>query len=139
LASAHPAARVISLEGCPELSRLARLNLGGLGIRNAEVITGPFSETLPRAVAAAGKVGLVYIDGNHRGSALIEYFNLCLEHADNDTIIVIDDIRSSPDMEQAWEQIRNHSTVRVSLDLYFSGWLFFRSELSREHFKLRYF
>lgn len=139
LASANPNARVISLEGCPELSRIARRNLEQLGIGNAEVITGNFDDTLPGALRLLGKADLVFIDGNHRGEALEEYFRQCLDYVQNDSVVVIDDIRCAPDMEQAWDRIRSHESVRVSLDFFSSGWLLFRKELSREHFRMRYF
>jgi hypothetical protein len=41
-------------------------------------------------------------------------------------------------MEQAWQLVRQHDKVRISLDLFFSGWILFRKESSRQHFRLRY-
>jgi hypothetical protein len=52
--------------------------------------------------------------------------------------MVFDDIRASAGMEEAWEQVRQRPEVRISLDLFLSGWVFCRKESSRQHFKLRY-
>lgn len=139
LAFSCPQGNLITLEGCPEVSRLARENFRKLGIENAELLEGPFSETLERALKKLGKADLVYIDGNHTKEALLEYFNLCMNYIHNNTVIVCDDIHSSREMEMAWEVIIQKPEVTVSLDFFSQGWIFFRKELSREHFRLRYF
>ena len=50
LALAIPDAKIITLEGCPELSRKAREHFDRLGIKNIELIEGRFEETLPVAL-----------------------------------------------------------------------------------------
>lgn len=139
LSAASPRSRIVTLEGCPELSRLAGENFRRLGIRNIELITGPFGETLVPALEKLGGAGLVFIDGNHRKEAVMDYFERCLPYVNNETVMVFDDIHASPGMEEAWAQIRANPAVRISIDLFFSGWVFFRKESSREEFRLRYF
>lgn len=138
LALARPGAQVITLEGCPELSRIARQNCKKLGIPDVEVVTGPFSETLTPALRQLGKADLIYIDGNHQEEAVTGYFEQCLDFITNDTVVVFDDIRHSEGMEEAWNKICRHERVKISLDLFFSGWILFRKESSREHFRLRH-
>lgn len=138
MAIGNPDARLFTLEGCPVLSRIAKENFESLGIKNIELIEGRFEENLPIALDRLGKVDLVYIDGNHHKEAMLDYYNQCLDFAGNDTIIIFDDIHSSPGMEDAWEMIRKKEEVRVSLDLFTTGWLIFRKESSKQHFRLRY-
>jgi predicted O-methyltransferase YrrM len=138
LALANPNGKVITLEGCPELSRKAREHFTLLGIDNAELLEGRFEDTLDKALEKLGTVDLVYIDGNHRKEALLNYFERCMNYVHNNSVIVCDDIHSSREMEQAWEEITGRKEVTVSLDLFFSGWVFFRKESSRQHFRLRY-
>jgi predicted O-methyltransferase YrrM len=138
LAKANPGARIITLEGCPELSKMASNHFSGLDLKNITVRVGRFEDTLGPSLEELEKVDLVFIDGNHRGEALLNYFNRCLGHANNNTVIVIDDIHASPSMERAWETICRDERVRVSLDLFYSGWVFLRKESSKQHFKLRY-
>jgi len=138
LACANPESRIITLEGCPELSRKAREHFRKLGIKNAEVMEGRFEDTLSKALDMLGGVDFVFIDGNHRKEAVLDYYAKCLAFSNNDTIMVIDDIHSTAEMEQAWEQIRQMKDIRISLDFFFSGWLFFRKESSKQHFRLRY-
>lgn len=139
LAFSRPQGRLVTLEGCPEVSRLARENFRKLGIENAELMEGEFGKTLEIALKKLGKTDLVYIDGNHKKEALLEYFDLCMNYIHNNTVIVCDDIHSSDGMEKAWEIIKQKPEVTVSLDFFRQGWIFFRKESSREHFRLRYF
>jgi predicted O-methyltransferase YrrM len=138
LACANPESRIITLEGCPELSRKAREHFRKLGIKNAEVMEGRFEDTLSKALDMLGGIDFVFIDGNHRKEAVLDYYAKCLAFSNNDTIMVIDDIHSTAEMEQAWEQIRQMKDIRISLDFFFSGWIFFRKESSKQHFRLRY-
>jgi len=139
LALSNPNAQLITLEGCPELSRIAREHFDQLRLPHVELLTGSFSETLGTALDRLGKVDLVYIDGHHRGIAMLDYFVQCLPFITNGSIIIFDDIRHSPEMEKAWNTVCGRQEVRVSIDFFSSGWVLFRKELSRQHFRLRYF
>lgn len=138
MSCARPSGRIITLEGCPSLSRQAERNLRGLGIGNVKLVTGRIGQTLEGALQELGSVDLVYIDGDHRREAVIENFRKCLDFAHNGTVLVIDDIRHSREMAMAWQEICRSEKVTVSLDLFMSGWVFLRRESSREHFRLRY-
>jgi predicted O-methyltransferase YrrM len=138
LACANQGSRIITLEGCPSLGGKAREHFDRLGVRNAEIIEGKFEDTLPVALTRLKRVDLVYIDGNHRKDAMLDYYEKCRAYAGNDTVFVFDDIHASGEMEQAWDIITKKEEVKISLDLFFSGWIFFRRESSRQHFRLRY-
>jgi predicted O-methyltransferase YrrM len=131
--------KVVTLEGCPELSRKAKEHFNQLGLHNVELLTGPFSETIVPALQRLGNVDLVYIDGHHHGNAMLDYFDQCLPFITNESVIVFDDIRNSHDMERAWKTVCERQEVRASFDFFCSGWVLFRKELSRQHFRLRYF
>lgn len=139
LALANPKAKIITLEGCPESCKIAWSNFDRLGIKNIDLIEGRFEDTLVKALDQLGQVDLVFIDGNHRKDAVLDYFSKCLDYAHNDTVFIIDDIHLTEDMEEAWKKVSRHEKVKVSIDLYFNGWIFFRKESSVQHFRLRYF
>ncbi len=40
-------------------------------------------------------------------------------------------------MEEAWEQIKDHKTVTVSIDLFHWGIIFFRKEQPKQHFNIK--
>ena len=80
---------------------------------------------------------LIYFDGNHQKEATIKYFLTLLPTATNETVFVFDDIHWSKEMTEAWEIIKNHPSVTVSIDTFFWGIICFRKEQAKEHFKIR--
>ena len=131
--------KIISLEGCPETLKLAERNIRRLGLEDRiTLMRGRFEETLSQALEQMPRPDMVFIDGNHRREPTLNYFTQCLDKAHERTIIVIDDIHHSAEMEAAWEEIKAHSAVRVSIDLFRMGLIFLREGLSTQHFILRY-
>jgi predicted O-methyltransferase YrrM len=77
---------------------------------------------------------LIYFDGNHSKKATLDYFEALLPTISNDSVWIFDDIHWSADMEDAWEIIKNHPKVSVTIDTFQWGIVFFRIEQEKEHF-----
>ncbi|MDQ4140671.1 MAG: class I SAM-dependent methyltransferase, partial [Bacteroidota bacterium] len=92
LAAAKKKARVFTLEGSPELAQQAQLLFKQLQLRNIEVITGNFDETLPALLATLNTIDFALFDGNHRYEPTLRYFEWCREKATESSIFVFDDI-----------------------------------------------
>jgi hypothetical protein len=54
------------------------------------------------------------------------------------TIVVVDDIHYSREMEQAWQKMIRSSGVFGSVDLFRCGLVFFDPSLNRQHFVLQF-
>jgi predicted O-methyltransferase YrrM len=106
-----------TLEGSPEIAKIAEETLESLHHRNASVITGPFHETLKGVLESAKPVDFFFNDGHHDHDAVIQYFNEALPHLSNEAVIVFDDISWSPGMRKAWAEIENDERVTASIDL----------------------
>ncbi len=135
MALAARQANIISVEGCPEISRFASDNLKRHNIDNVNLINGIFLEVLP--TLSHNKWDLVFIDGHHHKDATLSYFNQLLPSAHNDSVFIFDDIHWSKGMSEAWETIKNHHEVTVSIDTFYWGFVFFRKEQAKEHFTIR--
>ncbi|MDT0651395.1 class I SAM-dependent methyltransferase [Zunongwangia sp. F297] len=83
------------------------------------------------------KFDLVFFDGNHQKQPTLEYFHKLLPTAKNNSVFIFDDIHWSPEMEKAWEEIKNHPEVTVSIDTFYWGLIFFRKEQAKQHFNIR--
>ena len=139
LASGNPAAIVTTMEGAKEVAAVARKNFATAGLQNTSIIEGNFDDTLAQVVQDLGSVDCCFIDGNHRREPTERYFQQLLPITHNDSILIFDDIHWSREMEQAWETIRNHPSVRCSVDLFFIGIVFFREEFhEKQHFCIRF-
>lgn len=139
LASAEGVEEVITLEGVPGIVELARENFAKLTLGNATVVEGRFEDTLQGVLDSQPPHDLVFFDGNHRKEPTLRYFGQCLDKARETDIFVFDDIHWSREMEEAWEAIRSHDRVACTIDLFFVGIVFFRSEFrERQSFTIRY-
>ena len=139
LASANPNARVSTFEGSKEIAESAAKNFQSLELNNIKLITGNFDETLAPAINQLSSVEFAFIDGNHRYKPTINYFNHILSKTHSNSVLIFDDIHWSKEMEQAWEEIKNHSAITSTIDLFFIGLVFFRSEIKeKQHFTIRF-
>ncbi|MBK8566613.1 MAG: class I SAM-dependent methyltransferase [Saprospiraceae bacterium] len=130
-------ARIITIEGCPNVATYARKNMEMLKVKNVEQRLGRFEDRLPAALHDLGQLDYVFIDGNHRKEPTLHYFEQCLANAHVGSVFVFDDIHWSVGMKEAWDTIRTHPRVTVSIDLFYIGIVFFRKEnKAKEHFRL---
>lgn len=141
LSVGNPKAQIMTLEGCLETSSIAKSQLQKFNLKNIELIVTEFGNYLenPNApkITTAEHFSLVYFDGNHDKKATLNYFDLLLPTITNDTLWIFDDIHWSPEMEDAWEMIKKHPKVTVTVDTFQWGLVFFRHEQLKEHFIIR--
>lgn len=138
LANGCQTSTVYTIEGAPELAKLATKNFKKIKQKNIVQIIGNFDQELNPLLASLEKVDFVFIDGNHRKAPTIAYFNQFLTKAHNDTVFVFDDIHWSKEMDEAWEEIIADERVTVSIDLFALGIVFLKKELSNQHFTIRF-
>jgi predicted O-methyltransferase YrrM len=137
MAHAIPKATIISIEGCPNTYNFAKQLITSYEAKNIELINVSFDDAF-ESVLQNKKFDLVYIDGNHTYEATIKYFHLLLESVSENSLLIFDDIYWTADMTKAWEEIKAHPTVTLTIDLYKVGLVFFRKEnKQKEHFCLR--
>lgn len=138
LAIAQSKSTVFTMEGCPETQQIAIENFNKANLHNIKTFLGNFDTTLPSFLEQSPTLDFVYFDGNHRKKPTLSYFEQCLLKANEQSIFVIDDIYWSKEMTEAWEIIKNHPKVTVTLDLFQMGIVFFRKEQAKQHFVLKY-
>jgi len=129
---------MISIEGSEEIANRAEQEFVKMGVSGISLLRGNFDEVLPGVLEDLKELDFVFFDGNHRREPTLKYFELCLKCVRPDSVFIFDDIHWSDEMEQAWVRIKAHPSVRVTVDLFFMGLVFFRAEMSREDFVLRY-
>ena len=136
MALGNPDSKIVTLEGCKETAKIAKEQFDKSQLYNIELILGEFKNTLPK-VLKNNSYDLIFFDGNHQKEATIEYFERCLISKTNESVYIFDDIHWNKEMEDAWDYIRNHPEVTISLDTYQWGIIFFRKEQQKEHFMVR--
>lgn len=132
-------ARVLTFEGAGEVTKLARKTWQKLDIQNVRCVTGDLDKTLSSALEGLEQpVDFAVLDANHRGDALLRYFELLCCHTAPASVFVVDDIRYSPDMFAAWQELTRRPMVTASFDFGAFGLLFFDPHFPRKTFRLRF-
>ena len=137
LALGNKNAQIITLEGCPNTASQCQLQLQKFRINNVACVITEFSGYLTSHNPQLTTHNLIYFDGNHSKEATLAYFDLLLPTITNDSVWIFDDIHWSAEMEIAWEAIKKHPKVSVTIDTFQWGLVFFRREQPKEHFIIR--
>lgn len=136
MALARPDSRIITLEGCPETAQLASKNFQSLPTGNIELLVGEISQNLPNVLSAVKTIDLLFMDANHRYQPSLDYFNHLSPAFHSGTVVVLDDINWSGEMRRAWDELKDGPEVRLSIDLFYAGLLFFKENLPKSHYIL---
>jgi predicted O-methyltransferase YrrM len=137
LSLGNPTAKIITLEGCPETTKIAQNQFKQFGLSNVNLVTTEFKNYLTNNKWSIINYQLIYFDGNHSKKATLDYFELLLPTITNETVWIFDDIHWSSDMEEAWEMIKKHPKVTVTIDTFQWGLVFFRYEQNKQDFIIR--
>lgn len=134
LIEGNPNSTITTVDACAETLKIAEANFQffNYSIETKNLLFKNFIDNLENEV-----FDLIYIDGHHDGDALTGYLKSLEKHMNNETIILLDDIRWSKSMIQAWRTISSLSLYHVSIDLFRMGIILPRSQQSKQHFTIR--
>ena len=136
LAAAAPEGFITTVEGDPNVARIARQTFEKLELANIELHSLLFRTYLEDVDEMTPD--LIFLDGHHESKALVEYYDILEKRIRPETIIVIDDIYWSKDMTEGWNELIRRPTVTQSVDCFHFGLLFFSPDfIGREHHKIR--
>ena len=113
--------RMITCEGSPVRSGIARGLHERLGLENVEYVVGLFADTLESVLADNEPFDYVFIDGHHQKQPTLDYFEAIAPHLAPEAVVVFDDIRWSPGMREAWDILSRDHRFSVALDLDIMG------------------
>lgn len=114
--------RLYSFEGSSTIQEIAKREPRP---QNTNFILGQIQETLPITLAYLPSVDFALIDANHTYQGTISSFNSILEKVHPKSILIISDIYWNKGMEKAWEEIKSNQKVKLTLDFYECGVVFF--------------
>jgi len=138
LAKVNKESKIISIEGSKELydfaGDLAKKNKAA----NIQFIHSVFEEALPKVLGEMNELDFLYVDGNHTYEATLTYFKQALEKRQPGSVFIFDDIYWSKGMTQAWEEIKKHPSVTLSIDTFYFGMVFFKEEF-KEKIDLKFY
>jgi len=139
LAAGAVNAGLTTIEGSPAKFNFARENTGVDGSGGLEFLLGTFDEYFDELVEKAPNRTLFFIDGDHRYLPTLQRVRSILEQdALGETMVILDDIYWSDEMERAWKEICTGLGADISLDLFHMGILIRRPGIARQHFRITF-
>ena len=127
--------RVVTFEGCEAVANIAKENWKALNIKNIECRVGEIdAEQLTRDIE---HLDVAFIDANHTYEGTCKYFDILAGKVREKSVIVVDDIHYSEEMEKAWKAICADERVTSTIDLYQMGLVFFDKHYWKRHYTMR--
>ena len=129
--------KIDTIEGAYPIAELAEKYFSEKGFTNISLHRGNFDQKMEE-VASDKKYDLIFIDGNHQGDKTYDYFQKLTKHINEHGVVIVDDIRWSESMLGAWQKIKLHPDVTLSIDLFCMGMVFFDKRFTNEEFAIRF-
>ncbi|TFV94629.1 class I SAM-dependent methyltransferase [Algoriphagus kandeliae] len=127
--------KLATFEGSHSIQEVAK---AGFKKKNTEFVLGKIQDTLPAFLEKNPIVDFALVDATHTFEATMYYFEMLLPHLHSKSILVIADIYWSREMYLAWKTIIARPEVRLSLDFYECGVVFFDFPGEKTHRILDY-
>lgn len=134
--ASHEESTVHTFEGSPSIAAVAESHF--VNASNINLVIGDIEQTLPRILSTTETLDFIFMDANHRLLPTLKYFNMLMDKIHSESIVVLDDIHYSPEMEKAWKEIKEHPRVSVTADIFRCGIVFFNPALGRQHVVLEF-
>ena len=135
LAAMDSRSRVVTYEGCPAVAAMARETWEQLGLKNIVCCEGEIDAQ--KVAEEWDTVDMAFVDANHTYAGTRVYFNVLADKVHEKSVVVIDDIHGSEEMEQAWQEICADERVASTIDMYQMGMVFFDKHYWRRNYKMR--
>jgi predicted O-methyltransferase YrrM len=137
LTAGSPDAQTATIEGSPEKHAYAVDHFPERLSSRVEFVQGGFDDHFEMMYNRAGERTVIFIDGDHRYRPTVDKVRAFLNKELAETMIILDDIYWSAEMEKAWEVCLNDERVDLSLDLFHLGILIRRPDIARQHLRIK--
>ena len=118
------------------IKTIAFFNLGQVQlVPNSISLQKEITEHLKEIAFTNTSNELIFIDRVDR--ATINELIVHNGHIANDTVVFVNGIYRTGNTHKLWKDIKELKQVKVTIDLFYCGLVFFRREQVKEHFKIR--
>jgi len=138
LSKAREDTSIITFEGSSEIAKVARNLFDTSNTRNINIIEGSIDEILPQYLSSPEEIDFALMDANHRYEPTLRYFDYLTKKIHDNSMIILDDIHYSSEMEEAWKVIQKHELVYATADLFRCGLVFFNPSLNKQNVVLQF-
>lgn len=84
-------------------------------------------------------IDFAFIGEGQDGATMLQSASSIIDKMHSNSWVILHQIHADADMETAWNQLKKHSNIRLTIDLFTIGILFCRkAQKEQEHFIIRY-
>lgn len=130
--------KIHTIEGEKELCQLAEKNFKKLQFQNINIINDNFDNVFKDLLKNSENSVMLFIDGNHSKEKTLFYFNEIKKVKEKITIAIFDDINWSIEMRNTWKIIKNDENVKLTVDIFQMGLVFFNQGMHKQNFKVKF-
>jgi predicted O-methyltransferase YrrM len=135
LQKGNPSSKITTIEACNETRSQALKHFESFNL-SINSVNSTFQDYLNDQNIE--KFDLIFVDGHHDGAALQRYIEQLEKNSHNETMYILDDIRWSSSMFEAWKQLIQSEKFHVTIDLFRVGIIIPRKQQKKQHFVIRY-
>ncbi|MDR2041651.1 MAG: SAM-dependent methyltransferase [Tannerella sp.] len=125
----------IALESDPGLAAAARMLFSQRTHSRVEIRTGACEKLFPEALEAFRQIDCLFLSKQPDATSLAALFHQSLSRIHDESVCIVEGIRTSSAKYRLWQQCCRHPKVTASIDLYTWGLLFFRPTLHQRTYK----
>ncbi|UMB61358.1 class I SAM-dependent methyltransferase [Lutibacter sp. A80] len=133
LSIGNPKAAVTTIKNNKTINKEAAALFNNIELLNITLI----NSNLKNKLINNSQFDFIYFDKTHQKTTLLNNFKDCLVASHNNSVFIFNAINSSKELQEAWEEIKNNPKVTITINTYFYGIVFFRTEQARQHFTIR--
>lgn len=114
----------VTIEGVKGLCDIASKRFRELNLNHMVDVTvhnALYDDILPQIVAENNRFDIVFIDGNHRYSPTLKYYEMLIDSIGEKAIFIFDDINWNTEMQEAWKAILNKNYHSYAIDFFKLG------------------
>ena len=127
-ATVNSVAQVVTLEEDVEVAKKTADYFKRLGTKNIELKSGQIEQQLSIVLQQLGIVEHLFFNNFWGIATTCGYFEQCLPYFVPNTVFVFRAPYATKESITVWKKLQKHPKVKLSLDVYDLGFLFFRSE-----------
>lgn len=139
LAAPDAKVRVTTFGKEEELNELALHYMKETGFRNVGIVQGTAKGKLQEVLNGLDTLDFLLVNDCANGSDLDDRIGVCMPKAASQTIFVVEGIYSNESMTESWRRLQADPRVRVTVDLFRYGLVFFKDNLQKEDYYVRFF
>lgn len=125
-----------------DMAKYAKLSFQNANFPNIHLEEGVAEECLDRVLHKMERIDFLFFNPDPHSAevrSLVDMYAKCSQKLNEKSVVVVDGIHRTPSMKRFWEQLKTDEKIRVTIDVFSFGIVYYSPELQKEDYVLRFF